>query len=52
MICFYVGYVFRKVILYIFFGGIGYVINKNNRRLVEVWMDEFKDFFYIIFLGM
>ncbi|OWK09875.1 hypothetical protein Celaphus_00006389 [Cervus elaphus hippelaphus] len=27
-------------------------INKNNRRLAEVWMDEFKNFFYIISPGV
>ncbi|CAB1334683.1 unnamed protein product [Coregonus sp. 'balchen'] len=32
-------------------GGTGQIINKNNRRLAEVWMDEFKNFFYIISPG-
>ncbi|KAI4574990.1 hypothetical protein MJG53_002926 [Ovis ammon polii x Ovis aries] len=46
--CSHVGHVFRKATPYTFPGGTGHVINKNNRRLAEVWMDEFKDFFYII----
>ncbi|GAA6108146.1 polypeptide N-acetylgalactosaminyltransferase 13 isoform X2 [Tachysurus ichikawai] len=46
--CSHVGHVFRKATPYSFPGGTGQVINKNNRRLAEVWMDEFKDFFYII----
>uniref|UniRef100_G1SCN1 Ricin B lectin domain-containing protein n=1 Tax=Oryctolagus cuniculus TaxID=9986 RepID=G1SCN1_RABIT len=33
-------------------GGTGQIINKNNRRLAEVWMDEFKNFFYIISPGV
>nr|XP_033801743.1 polypeptide N-acetylgalactosaminyltransferase 13 isoform X3 [Geotrypetes seraphini] len=50
--CSHVGHVFRKVTPYTFPGGTGHVINKNNRRLAEVWMDEFKDFFYIISPGI
>lgn len=50
--CSHVGHVFRKATPYTFPGGTGHVINKNNRRLAEVWMDEFKDFFYIISPGM
>ncbi|KAK1902554.1 Polypeptide N-acetylgalactosaminyltransferase 13 [Dissostichus eleginoides] len=46
--CSHVGHVFRKATPYSFPGGTGQVINKNNRRLAEVWMDDFKDFFYII----
>jgi len=43
--------VFRKATPYTFPGGTGQIINKNNRRLAEVWMDEFKNFFYIISPG-
>ncbi|XP_078796096.1 polypeptide N-acetylgalactosaminyltransferase 13 isoform X2 [Oryzias latipes] len=50
--CSHVGHVFRKATPYSFPGGTGQVINKNNRRLAEVWMDEFKDFFYIISPGV
>ena len=49
--CSHVGHVFRKATPYSFPGGTGQVINKNNRRLAEVWMDDFKDFFYIISPG-
>lgn len=42
---------FRKATPYTFPGGTGQIINKNNRRLAEVWMDEFKNFFYIISPG-
>ncbi|CAM9326772.1 polypeptide N-acetylgalactosaminyltransferase 13 [Lethenteron reissneri] len=50
--CSHVGHVFRKATPYTFPGGTGQVINKNNRRLAEVWMDEFKDFFYVISPGV
>lgn len=49
--CSHVGHVFRKATPYTFPGGTGQIINKNNRRLAEVWMDEFKNFFYIISPG-
>lgn len=49
--CSHVGHVFRKATPYSFPGGTGQVINKNNRRLAEVWMDDFKDFFYVISPG-
>jgi len=50
--CSHVGHVFRKATPYTFPGGTGQIINKNNRRLAEVWMDSYKDFFYIISPGI
>lgn len=50
--CSHVGHVFRKATPYTFPGGTGQIINKNNRRLAEVWMDEYKNFFYIISPGV
>merc|ERR1712131_380790 len=50
--CSHVGHVFRKATPYSFPGGTSQIINKNNRRLAEVWMDEYKKFFYIINPGV
>jgi len=50
--CSHVGHVFRKATPYTFPGGTGHVINHNNARLAEVWMDEWKEFYYKINPGV
>jgi hypothetical protein len=40
--------VFRKSTPYSFPGGTSLIVNKNNARLVEVWLDEWKEFYYNI----
>lgn len=44
--CSRVGHVFRKSTPYTFPGGTTQIVNHNNARLVEVWLDEWSDFYY------
>ena len=44
--CSHVGHVFRKTTPYTFPGGTIRVVNHNNARLAQVWLDQWKDFFY------
>ena len=44
--CSRVGHVFRKVSPYTWPGGVARILNHNTRRTAEVWMDEYRDFFY------
>ncbi|XP_064647389.1 polypeptide N-acetylgalactosaminyltransferase 13-like isoform X2 [Lineus longissimus] len=50
--CSHVGHVFRKATPYTFPGGTVKILNHNNARLAEVWMDEWKDFYYKINPGV
>lgn len=46
--CSHVGHVFRKSTPYSFPGGTSKIVNKNNARLAEVWLDDWKEFYYSI----
>ncbi|KAL3832574.1 hypothetical protein ACJMK2_024207 [Sinanodonta woodiana] len=43
--CSHVGHIFRKRIPYGWAGGVN-VVQRNTNRLAEVWLDEFKEFYY------
>lgn len=44
--CSRVGHIFRKRQPYTFPGGVDHILVKNNQRLIEVWMDEYKEYYY------
>ncbi len=44
--CSHVGHVFRRGGAYKFPGGILRIIHRNNGRLAEVWLDEWKEFYF------
>lgn len=46
--CSHVGHVFRKSTPYTFPGGTGKIVNHNNARLADVWLDEWKEFYFAI----
>lgn len=50
--CSRVGHVFRKTTPYTFPGGTGRVVNHNDARLAEVWLDEWKQFFFCVNPGV
>jgi polypeptide N-acetylgalactosaminyltransferase len=50
--CSRVGHIFRKSQPYSFPGGADMVLVKNNMRLAEVWMDDYKELYYNKRLGI
>ena len=44
--CSHVSHVFRKKSPYAWPGGTENALIRNTRRMAEVWMDEYKDFYY------
>lgn len=44
--CSHVGHVFRKTTPYSFPGGTQRIVNHNNARLAEVWLDQWKEFYF------
>jgi hypothetical protein len=50
--CSHVGHVFRDKSPYTFPGGVAKIVNKNAARVAEVWMDEWRDFYYAMNPGI
>lgn len=44
--CSHVGHVFRDKSPYTFPGGVSKIVLHNAARVAEVWMDEWRDFYY------
>lgn len=44
--CSHVGHVFRDKSPYSFPGGVSKIVLHNANRVAEVWMDEWRDFYY------
>ncbi|CAG2173966.1 unnamed protein product, partial [Oppiella nova] len=49
--CSRVGHVFRSKTPYTLPGGSNYIVWHNTARLVDVWLDEWKEFFYALHPG-
>ncbi|CAG2180711.1 unnamed protein product, partial [Oppiella nova] len=49
--CSRVGHVFRSKTPYTLPGGSDYIVWHNTARLVDVWLDEWKEFFYALHPG-
>lgn len=49
--CSHVGHVFRDKSPYTFPGGVANIVLKNAARVAEVWLDEWKEFYYAMSPG-
>jgi len=49
--CSRVGHVFRKKTPYTLPGGKDYIVWHNTARLADVWLDQWKDFYFALFPG-
>jgi polypeptide N-acetylgalactosaminyltransferase len=44
--CSHVGHLFRKSSPYTFPGGVNEILNRNLARVADVWMDQWKEFYF------
>jgi len=49
--CSHVGHVFRDKSPYTFPGGVAKIVLHNAARVAEVWLDEWRDFYYSMSTG-
>lgn len=49
--CSHVGHVFRDKSPYTFPGGVAKIVLHNAARVAEVWLDEWRDFYYAMSTG-
>lgn len=52
MPCSHVGHVFRDKSPYSFPGGVAKIVLKNAARVAEVWLDEWREFYYAMSPGL
>ncbi|XP_023170695.1 polypeptide N-acetylgalactosaminyltransferase 5 isoform X3 [Drosophila hydei] len=50
--CSHVGHVFRDKSPYTFPGGVAKIVLHNAARVAEVWLDEWRDFYYAMSTGL
>lgn len=50
--CSHVGHVFRDKSPYTFPGGVANIVLKNAARVAEVWLDEWKEFYFAMSPGL
>lgn len=50
--CSHVGHVFRDKSPYTFPGGVAKIVLHNAARVAEVWLDEWKEFYYAMSPGL
>lgn len=52
MPCSHVGHVFRDKSPYTFPGGVAKIVLHNAARVAEVWLDEWREFYYAMSPGL
>lgn len=50
--CSHVGHIFRSKSPYTFPGGALQIVQRNKRRVIDVWTDEYRQYFYYTLAGL